>query len=127
MKKIITKRRAYILIFLLVILAILYFYKNPTVKQVNTLKCPEEYAENDIGTTEYRNALIDWTTSFFEATPKSTMSDWSTAKLKLLEDNKCVIALQRLKMSGKVADLKPWELVDWAVQESLDKAINNTN
>ena len=106
----------------LVAVALFYFYKNPTVKQVGALKCPESYTEDDAGTTEYRNALIDWTSLFFEINPKATMSDWFMAKLKLLEDNKCVIALQRLKMSGKVSDLKPWEKVDYEVQN----AISNT-
>lgn len=83
-------------------------------------KCPEDYVENNAGTAEYKDALISWTSEFFEAHPEATMSDWSMAKLKLWENNKCVVALQRSKMSGKMADLKPWELVDYAVQNAIE-------
>lgn len=107
-------------VILIAFVAIFYFYKHPTAKQANTQKCPEDYAENDTGTEEYRNALIEWTKLFFEANPKATMSDWSLAKLKLWQNNNCTIALERSTMSGEVSDLKPWERVDWAVQESLD-------
>ncbi|MFA6586237.1 MAG: hypothetical protein WCS86_03715 [Candidatus Paceibacterota bacterium] len=116
-----------ILVILIAFSALFYFYKSQTLKQTSAYKCPEDYTEDDAGTTEYRNALINWTSSFFEANPKATSSDWSIAKLKLLEDRKCVVALQRLKMSGNVANLKPWEQVDWAIQNSLDKATNSTN
>ena len=125
----IDKKLTYITIpvILIVFVSILYFYKTPILKQANTLKCPESYQENEIGTTEYRNALIDWTTEFFKANPKATMSDWSIAKSKLWEDNKCISAIERSKMSGEVADLKPWELVDYEVQNTLNKTINSTN
>jgi hypothetical protein len=114
-------------VILIIFAAILYFYKTPIVKQANIQKCPESYAENDIGTTEYRNALIDWTTEFFKTNPKATISDWSIAKSKLWEDNKCISAIERSKMSGEVVDLKPWELVDYEVQNTLNKTINSTN
>jgi hypothetical protein len=114
-------------VILIIFAAILYFYKTPIVKQANIQKCPESYAENDIGTTEYRNALIDWTTEFFKTNPKATISDWSIAKSKLWEDNKCISAIERSKMSGEVADLRPWELVDYEVQNTLNKTINSTN
>lgn len=129
MKKLHKKTKIYILILvlILVVVSIFYFYKTPIIKQANIPKCPESYAENDIGTTEYRNALIDWTTEFFKENPEATMSDWSIAKTKLWEDNKCISAIERSKMSGEVADLKPWELVDYEVQNTLDKAINSTN
>lgn len=129
MKKLHKKTKIFILILvlILVVVSILYFYKTPIPKQTNTLKCPEAYAESDTGTTEYRNALIDWTTEFFKANPKATISDWSIAKSKLWEDNKCISAIERSKMSGEVADLKPWELVDYEVQNTLNKTINSTN
>jgi hypothetical protein len=114
-------------VILIIFAAILYFYKTPILKQANTLKCPESYQENEIGTTEYRNAMIDWTSEFFKANPKATISDWSIAKSKLWEDNKCISAIERSKMSGEVADLKPWELVDYEVQNTLNKTINSTN
>jgi hypothetical protein len=71
--------------------------------------------------------MIDWTSEFFKANPKATISDWSIAKSKLWEDNKCISAIERSKMSGEVADLKPWELVDYEVQNTLNKTINSTN
>ena len=114
-------------VILIIFTAILYFYKTPIVKQANIQKCPESYAENDIGTTEYRNALINWTTEFFKTNPKATTSDWSIAKSKLWEDNKCISAIERSKMSGEVTDLRPWELVDYEVQNTLNKTINSTN
>ena len=114
-------------IILITFISIFYLYKSPTIKQTNIYKCPELYTENDIGTTEYRNALIDWTTEFFKANPKATISDWSIAKSKLWEDNKCISAIERSKMSGEVAGLKPWELVDYEVQNTLNKTINSTN
>jgi uncharacterized protein YxeA len=114
-------------VILIIFAAILYFYKTPILKQANTLKCPESYQENEIGTTEYRNAMIDWTSEFFKANPKATISDWSIAKSKLWEDNKCISAIERSKMSGEVVDLKPWELVDYEVQNTLNKTINSTN
>jgi len=114
-----------ILIILIAIVSIFYIYKTSILKQTSTLKCPEAYTENYIGTKEYRNALIDWTTEFFKANPKATMSDWSTKKMKLWENSKCAIAIQRSKMSGDIKDLKQWEKIDYEVQSSLDKTINN--
>lgn len=121
------KIKIYILIpiILIAIVSIFYIYKTSILKQTSTLKCPEAYTENDIGTKEYRNALIDWTTEFFKANPKATISDWSTEKMKLWENGKCTVAIERSKMSGKVTDLKQWEKVDYEVQSLLDKTINN--
>lgn len=107
--------------------AFFYFHKPPALQQANIYKCPEAYTEDDAGTREYRNTLIDWTSNFFEKNPKATTSDWSMAKLELWSDNNCAVALERSKLSGKVSDLKKWELVDYEVQNSLDKAINGTN
>lgn len=97
-----------------------YVYKSLPVKQtVVTQKCPEDYAENDIGTAEYKDALVEWTTDFFEAHPEATMSDWSRAKTQFWMDYNCTVALQRLKLSGRVEDLKPYELVDYEIQNAL--------
>ena len=103
---------------LIVICAIFYFQKNSALKptSIQQFKCPESYTEDDTGTEEYREALVDWTASFFEENPKATISDWSMAKLKLWEDNNCAMALERSKLSGEVADLRPWELEDYTVQ-----------
>jgi hypothetical protein len=112
-----------VIIFVALCGTILYFHKSSTLKPTPTIfKCPEKYAETDAGTTEYRNALIDWTTEFFKTQPNATMSDWSMAKTQLWVDNNCTVAIERSKLSGKVADLKPWEKVDYEVQN----AINNT-
>jgi len=128
MQKITQKTKAYILIFLLAIIAIFYFYKNPAPKLgLSGFKCPESYTENDAGTEEYRNALIKWTSIFFETHPKATSSDWLIAKSRLWVDNNCLEAIRRSKLSGAVADLKAWERVDYEVQNSLDKTINSTN
>src|SRR3989338_42920 len=125
MQKITTKKYVLILIFVLIVIAIFYFSKAPAPEIGSArAKCPEDYAETDAGTTEYRNALIDWTSGFFEANPKATMSDWSMAKTQLWRDNNCVVALQRSKMSGKVADLKPWERVDYEAQNAISNAID---
>jgi hypothetical protein len=125
MQKITPKTKVYILIVFLIAVAFFYFYKNPTVRQVNAQKCPEDYTEEDAGTTEYRNALIDWTSSFFKTNPKATMSDWSIAKSKLWEDNNCKVAIERSKLSGKVLDLKPWELVDYEVQNAISNSVDD--
>ncbi len=116
----------YISIFILVALGtFFYFYKNSAPEPVSARpRCPESFPENDIGTAEYRNALIDWTSKFFEANPEATMLEWSEAKSQLWKDNNCVIALSRSKLSGKVADLKPWEKVDYALQNAIQSAID---
>lgn len=114
-----------IVIIFIILCVIFYFYKSPTVKQANIYKCPENYTENDIGTTEYRKVLIDWTSKFFKANSQATISDWTKAKSRLWMDNNCDIAIQRSKMSGNVAELKQWERVDYEVQSTLDKTINN--
>lgn len=98
--------------------AVLYFY-NPASNKYT--KCPDDYADTDAGTAEYRNALIDWTSEYLKANPKATMSDWSKAKLDLWRENNCGEALERLKLSGKVSDLKHWELVDYEVQNVLEE------
>lgn len=107
------------------ICAILYFSKSPASEQIAYQKCPEDYAENDIGTAEYRDALIDWTSEFFETHPRATVSDWAMVKYQLWVDNNCVVAMQRSKMSGIVTDLKPWEKVDYVVQQSIQSATDN--
>lgn len=129
MQKITPKIKAYILIFLLVFIAILYFSYGPAPKlaSIQQFKCPENYTEDDAGTEEYKNALTSWTSEFFEANPKATSSDWSMAKSQFWVDNNCTVALERSKLSGKVSDLKKWELVDYEIQDGLDTAINSTN
>lgn len=107
--------------------AFFYFHKTPVPQQINAYKCPEAYTEDEAGTREYRNSLLDWTLLFFKANPKATTSDWSMAKLELWSGNNCAVAIERSKLSGKVSDLKKWELVDYEVQNALDKAINSTN
>lgn len=98
-----------------------YFYTTNTTKEASQQqKCPEDYSENSVGTTEYRSDLINWTEKFFESNPEATMSDWSMAKLDLWQKNDCLVALQRAKGSGEVSGLKAWELVDYEVQQSLE-------
>lgn len=128
MQKIALKTKVYILIFLLAIAAIFYFYKSPAPEIGSTrTKCPESYTEDDAGTTEYRNALIDWTSEFFETNPKATSSDWSIARSQFRIDNNCTVAIQRYKLSGKVSDLKQWERVDYEVQNAISNAIDTNH
>jgi hypothetical protein len=117
-------KTSYTLTFIAVFIfgAIIYFYKNPIPTQhINVYKCPEVYTEDADDTAEYKDALTKWTSEFFKENPKATMSDWSIAKTKLWVDNNCTVALQKSKMSGKVSDLKPWERVDYEIQNALDK------
>jgi len=112
----------YILISTILIVICAYFYFNQIQKSVNPhQKCPEEYTEDNIGTSEYKEVLTKWTSKFFKENPKATMSDWSIAKTQLWIDNNCTIAIQRSKMSGTFSDLKPWEKVDYEIQNALDK------
>lgn len=129
MQKITPKIKTFIfLIIILIVTTIFYFSKDPAPElAAPQFKCPESYTEDEAGTTEYRNALIDWTTSYFETNPKATMSDWSMAKTQFWMDNSCVAAIERSKLSGQVSDLKKWELVDYEVQNTLEKALNSTN
>ena len=124
----------------LILFSVFYFSKSPTPEQtlkpapeqipkpvpeqITHQKCPEDYTEDATGTAEYRNALIDWTNGFFETHPNATMSDWSMARIQLLVDNNCVTAIGRSKLFGKVVDLKPWELVNYEVQNAIQNAIN---
>ena len=104
-----------------------FIYKSSTSeKSLVHFKCPEDYVENDTGTAEYKNAMVDWTSEFFKAHPEATVSDWTMARAQLRIDNNCVIAIQRAKMSGKVADMKPYELVDYNMQIALSKVIETT-
>ncbi|MEI6553439.1 MAG: hypothetical protein WCO09_02625 [bacterium] len=116
-------RLFYVSISLLIISVLLigYFYKNRLLPQQTKYKCPETYSEDSTGTVEYRKAIADWTLEFFKENPKATMSDWSIAKGQLWIDNNCTIAIQRSKLSGKVSDLKTWELIDYQIQSALDK------
>jgi hypothetical protein len=113
---------------MVVILIIGFFvYRSFVPKQaIVHQKCPEYYAEDEVGKAEYKNAMISWTEEFFAAHPEATVSDWSIAKAKLWAYNNCVIAMQRLKMSGKVEDLKPYELVDIAMQNALSNAVDTS-
>ena len=105
-----------------------FVYKSSTSKQISIhQKCPEDYAENDAGTAEYEKAMLDWTRNYLTIHSEPTVSDWAKAKTQLWSDNNCVVALQRLKLSGKVADLKPYELVDYNMQTALAKAIETTS
>ena len=108
------------MVVILITIVISYVYLKVVPKQTFLhQKCPEEYTEDNIGKAEYKEALIKWTSEFFKANPKATMSDWSIAKTKLWATNNCTTAIQRSKMSGKVYDLKPWELVDYEIQNTL--------
>lgn len=117
------KKIVYICIICVVVVSVAGFfvYKNQNSEGVAQFKCPEDYAENDVGTAEYAEALANWTFSYFEKYPEATVSDWSMAKTQLWTDNNCKVALERLKLSGKVEDLKPYELVDYKIQTVLMK------
>ncbi len=108
---------------------IIYLVQRYDSKEISETiaKCPEDYLEDETGTEEYRNALIDWTVSFLEQNPQATISGWSTAKLKHWEDNNCKVAIERSKMSGEVTDLKPWERVDYEIQNAVNKALEDSN
>ena len=122
------KRNIFFISIVIILFVVSYFYRSPAPKLASTnFKCPENYSEDDIGTEEYKDALIKWTSAFFETHPKATSSDWSMAKYQLWVDNSCTVAIERSKLSGKVSGLKKWELVDYEVQNSLDKTINSTN
>jgi len=119
------KKKIFQISAIVVLLAIFfcYIYINKVPKQTLThQKCPEEYSEDDAGIAEYRNTLTDWTGAYFKTHPEATMSDWSKAKLQLWIDNGCTVAIQRLKLSGNVSDLKLWEKVDYEMQTVLDKS-----
>ncbi len=109
-----------------------FVYKSSTSKQISIhQKCPEDYAENDAGTAEYEKAMLDWTKNYLtiHSEPTAsvpTVSGWAEARTKLWSDNNCTVALQRLKMSGKVADLKPYELIDNKIQTVLIKTLEDT-
>jgi len=104
-----------------------FVYKSSTSeKSFVYFKCPENYAENDTGTAEYEKATIAWTEDYLRAGPGPTVSGWAMAKTQLWLDNNCAVALQRLKMSGKVADMKPYELVDYNIQTALIKTLETT-
>lgn len=98
-----------------------FVYINQNGGGATQFKCPENYTEDDAGTAEYAEALANWTFSYFEKHPEATVSDWSMAKTQLWTDNNCKAALERLKLSGKVEDLKPYELVDYKIQTVLMK------
>lgn len=86
-------------------------------------KCPEDYTEDSVDTEEYKNALTTWTSEFFEINPDAMVSDWLLAKSKLWRDNGCFEALEQLKKSGEVKDLKSWELVDYEVQRGIQNTL----
>lgn len=109
------------IITVIIIGVIVYISINRETTQIYTYKCPEAYAEDEVGTIEYRKAITGWTSEFFKENPNATMSDWSKAKTQLWIDNNCTVAMQRSKMSGNVSDLKPWEKVDYEIQNALDK------
>ncbi|MFA6609171.1 MAG: hypothetical protein WCT07_04680 [Candidatus Paceibacterota bacterium] len=111
----------YIAIVSIFFLALNFYLKIP--KPNTHIKCPEEYTEDDIGTAEYKDALSNWTSVFLKTHPEATISEWSEAKSKMWSDNNCLVAIERSKMSGKVADLKPWERVDYAMQNAIQNTI----
>lgn len=117
----------FILIIFIILYVFFYFRKTPAPQQISAYKCPEAYTEDAAGAVEYRNTLIGWTSNFFKTNSKATTSDWALAKLKLWEDNNCIVAIERSKLSGTVSNLKQWELIDYELQNSLGKAINSTN
>ncbi len=114
------KRKIIYISIIAVLITVVISYVYPKQTFVHQ-KCPEAYTEDVVGTTEYRNAITGWTSEFFKDNPKATMADWSKAKTQLWVENNCAVAIQRSKLSGKVSDLKPWERVDYEIQNALDK------
>jgi hypothetical protein len=105
---------------ILCVVVAFFVYKSSTPKKSFVhQKCPEEYAENDAGIAEYEKVMVAWTLDYLKTHPEATMSDWAKAKTQLWTDNNCVVALQRLKLSGKVADMKPYELIDYDIQNAI--------
>jgi hypothetical protein len=124
MKKL-SKRNIVIGIIIVLIFSTAWLLFGQNTKKPTTPKCPESYPENEAGATEYKDALIAWTSEFFEKHPQASMSDWSMAKSQFWLDNNCTMAIERSKMSGEVSGLKPWELVDYEIQKALDEALKN--
>lgn len=97
----------------------LYFF----VSSLNTpkQKCPNDYANTDIGYNEQVADINKWTNAFYDKHPGATLTDWSKARYQYWVDNKCTTALQAYKdyKDGKVAS-STVKRINNAIQETVN-------
>ncbi len=84
-----TKTKVYIVIFILAVIASLYFYNTQAPRA--QAKCPDDYATSE----EQMTALDEWTNNYYDNHPGATLSDWSKARYQFWVDNKCTKAIER--------------------------------
>ena len=88
MQKITLKTKAYILIFVIFVIASYLYITSPQRTQA---KCPDDYATEK----EQMTAMNKWTNKYYDNHPGATLSDWSIARYKFWVDNKCEKAIER--------------------------------
>ena len=96
-----TKIKIYIVIFILAVIAVLYFHYGSPPN--NLSRCPDDYPDTDAGLNEKMADMDKWTNNYYDKHPSASLSDWSKARLEYWKDNKCEKAIKRYNeaKSGK--------------------------
>jgi len=95
------KKITYILILVILIaLTVLYFHYGPAPNKLS--RCPDDYADTDVGFNEKMADMNKWTNQFYDNHPGATLGDWNKARYQFWVDNKCTEALKRYNEAKKL-------------------------
>lgn len=122
MQKITSKTKAYIVLLVVVAITLFYFYKNPTVKQVNAQKCPEDYPETDAGFEEKNIAVDEWFANFRNQNPNASLIDIARARYQFYMDNNCSATLEKyFEMEQTETETEEEKILRETIQEEIHK------
>lgn len=109
----------YISIFIILIALGVIFYLSKRGTLDAHQKCPDEYANTEVGTIEYKTDIDKWTNSFYDSHPGSTLSDWSKARYQFWVANGCVAALRRYEEGLNGKDPDKIKLINDTIKETV--------
>lgn len=120
MQKITPKTKVFIIIIFLIAVTLFYFYKNPTIKQANVQKCPEDYLETEAGLREQGAAVDEWVADFRKNNPNASLTDFAKGRYRFYMDNDCSATLEKyFEMEPAETETEEEKILRETIQEEI--------
>lgn len=110
----------YISIFIILTALGVIFYMSKRGTLDAHQKCPDDYANTEVGTMESKTDFDRWTNDFFDSNPKATLADWSNARYQFWVANGCVSALRRYEEGLNGKDPDKIKLINDTIEETIN-------
>ena len=88
------KRKIYIPIFIIAVLAVTYFYYMTREPQAHQT-CPEDFPETDAGFQAKTDSMEKWINNFYDKNPGSSLAEMAKARFAFYLENNCTKAIER--------------------------------